>query len=141
MLKNIATSIRPSAYTLKGIHKEMQKSSQPTAFLRKARIIQGQKDLAEIMGSSRNSYRNGCNLYHPDRSWDDEPAKRGEEPALALYYTSFGGLVNAVKYLLSQGPTSTRKVEDSTTTRSRRHRAGATTRSWSCCWARAPDLT
>ena len=43
MLKNIAASIGPAAYTPKGIPKEIQKSSQPTAFLRKARIIQGRR--------------------------------------------------------------------------------------------------
>jgi len=45
----------------------------------------------------KNSYRNCYNLYRPDRPWDGEP--KGE-PASALYYASFGGLVNAVKYLL-----------------------------------------
>jgi hypothetical protein len=50
-----------------------------------------------------SSYRNCYSLYRPDRSWEDEPAKGGEEPASALYYASFGGLINAVKYLLSQG--------------------------------------
>ena len=51
----------------------------------------------------RSSYRNCYSLYRPDRPWDDEPAERGGELASALYYASFGGLVNAVKYLLSQG--------------------------------------
>jgi hypothetical protein len=50
----------------------------------------------------RSSYRNCYSLYRPDRPWEDEPDK-GEEPASALYYASFGGLINAVKYLLSQG--------------------------------------
>ncbi|OCK96816.1 uncharacterized protein K441DRAFT_656827 [Cenococcum geophilum 1.58] len=42
------------------------------------------------------SYKICYSLYRPDQSWD-------EELASALYYASFGGLVNAVKYLLSQG--------------------------------------
>jgi hypothetical protein len=46
----------------------------------------------------RSSYRNCYSLYRPD-----QPAQRGEEPASALYYASFGGLINTVKYLLSQG--------------------------------------
>ena len=33
------------AYTLKGIHKEMLKGQQPTAFIRRARTVQGQRDL------------------------------------------------------------------------------------------------
>ena len=59
--------------------------------------------ITEFFCCHRSSYRNCYNLYRPDQPWDDEPAKRGEEPASALYYASFGGLINAVKYLLSQG--------------------------------------
>ena len=59
--------------------------------------------ITEFFCYHRSSYRNCYNLYRPDQSWDDEPAKRGEEPASALYYASFGGLANAVTYLLSQG--------------------------------------
>ena len=50
-----------------------------------------------------NSYWNCYSLYQPDRPWDNEPAGRQENPAPALYYASFGGLVNAVQYILSQG--------------------------------------
>jgi ankyrin repeat protein len=79
----------------------------------------------------RNSYWNCYSLYQPDRPWylGDEgnslpsnaqanirslgrafppppmcnaPMGR-ENPAPALYYASFGGLVNAVQYILSQG--------------------------------------
>ena len=49
--------------------------------------------------SSRNCYR----LYRPDQPWYHELADRGKEPDSALYYASFGGLVNAVKHLLGQG--------------------------------------
>ncbi|KAI9828833.1 MAG: hypothetical protein M1819_006540 [Sarea resinae] len=48
ILKDIAAIIGPFGYTLKGIHKEIQKGHQPTAFIRRARIIQGQKDLREL---------------------------------------------------------------------------------------------
>jgi ankyrin repeat protein len=57
----------------------------------------------EFFCCHRSSYRNCYSLHRPDRPWDNEPAKGGNEPASALYYASFGGLVNAVKYLLSQG--------------------------------------
>jgi ankyrin repeat protein len=50
----------------------------------------------------RNSYKICYNLHRPDTPWDNEPFKRGKESASALYYASFGGLVNAVKYLLSK---------------------------------------
>ena len=49
-----------------------------------------------------SSYRNCYSLYRPDY-----PGYPGldfrEGPASALYYASFGGLVNTVEYLLSQG--------------------------------------
>jgi hypothetical protein len=59
--------------------------------------------IKEFFCYHRSSYKNCYSLYRPDRSWEDDPAKGGEEPASALYYASFGGLINAVKYLLSQG--------------------------------------
>ena len=45
VLKDLAAVFGPFGYTLKGIHKELIKGRQPTAFIRKARIIQGQKDM------------------------------------------------------------------------------------------------
>ena len=59
--------------------------------------------IKEFFCYHRSSYRNCYSLYSPDRPWDDEPVKRGKEPASALYYASFGGLANAIRYLLSQG--------------------------------------
>jgi ankyrin repeat protein len=59
--------------------------------------------IREFFYYRKSSYRNCYSLYRPDRSWEDEPAKGGKEPAPALYYASFGGLINAVKYLLSRG--------------------------------------
>lgn len=45
VLKDLAAIIGPVGYTLKGVHKEIVKGKQPTAFIRRARIIQGGKDL------------------------------------------------------------------------------------------------
>jgi hypothetical protein len=45
VLKDIAAIVGPFGYTLKGVHKELVKSKQPTKFIRKARIMQGQRDL------------------------------------------------------------------------------------------------
>jgi ankyrin repeat protein len=50
-----------------------------------------------------SSYRNCYSLYRPDQPWKNKPAEGGEELASPLYYASFGGLINAAKYLLSQG--------------------------------------
>ncbi|KAF2812483.1 UDP-Glycosyltransferase/glycogen phosphorylase [Mytilinidion resinicola] len=48
VLKDISAIIGPFAYTFKGIEKELKKGSQPTAFIRRARIIQGQKDFKAL---------------------------------------------------------------------------------------------
>ncbi|KAH6713659.1 hypothetical protein BKA61DRAFT_518360 [Leptodontidium sp. MPI-SDFR-AT-0119] len=45
VLKDLAAIIGPFGYTFKGIHKELHKGSQPTHFIRKARIMEGQRDL------------------------------------------------------------------------------------------------
>ena len=53
VLKDLAALTAPFGYTLKGIHKELVKGQQPTGFIRKARIIQGQKDLRHLQGKER----------------------------------------------------------------------------------------
>jgi hypothetical protein len=45
VLKDLAAIFGPFGYTFKGIHKELLKSKQPTKFIRKARILEGQRDL------------------------------------------------------------------------------------------------
>ncbi|KAK3059854.1 hypothetical protein LTS18_009910 [Coniosporium uncinatum] len=50
VLKDIAAVVAPPAYLMKGLHKEVGKGKQPTAFIRRARIIQGAKDLRELEG-------------------------------------------------------------------------------------------
>ena len=40
-------------YTFKGVHKALLKSKQPTKLIRKARIMQGQRDLGEIEDGER----------------------------------------------------------------------------------------
>ena len=67
----------------------------------KDEILQG--FIREFFCYHRSSYRNCYSLYRPDLPWRDEPAEGGKEPASALYYASFGGLINTIKYLLSQG--------------------------------------
>lgn len=50
VLKDLAAVFGPFAYTLKGVQKEFGKHKQPTHFIRRARIIQGQRDLNELQG-------------------------------------------------------------------------------------------
>lgn len=45
VLKDIAAVIGPIGYTLKGVHKELVKGKKLTAFIRRARMIQGEDDL------------------------------------------------------------------------------------------------
>jgi hypothetical protein len=56
VLKDLAAIIGPFGYTLKGIHKELSKKNQPTHFIRKARIRQGQRDLASLTSDQRKRY-------------------------------------------------------------------------------------
>jgi hypothetical protein len=48
VLKDLAAIFGPFGYTLKGVHKELLKHKQPTYFIRKAQIIQGQRDIDEL---------------------------------------------------------------------------------------------
>ncbi|KFY43397.1 hypothetical protein V495_03964 [Pseudogymnoascus sp. VKM F-4514 (FW-929)] len=52
-LKTLAAVIGPFAYTAKGAQKELHKGQQPTQFLRRARIIQGQRDLVSLSDAER----------------------------------------------------------------------------------------
>ncbi|KAK4695575.1 hypothetical protein P7C71_g2208, partial [Lecanoromycetidae sp. Uapishka_2] len=52
-LKDLAAIIGPFGYTLKGVHKELIKGRQPTAFIRKARMIQGGKDARDLDGMAK----------------------------------------------------------------------------------------
>ena len=53
VLKDLAAIIGPFGYTLKGVHKELIKGRQPTAFIRKARMMQGGEDARELCGVAR----------------------------------------------------------------------------------------
>ena len=48
VLKNISAIVGPFGYTLKGLHKELKKNNQPTHFIRRARIMEGVKDLEDL---------------------------------------------------------------------------------------------
>lgn len=48
VLKDLAAILGPVGYTLKGLHKEMIKKKQPTAFVRRSRMVQGKKDVKAL---------------------------------------------------------------------------------------------
>lgn len=64
VLKDLAAIIGPFGYTLKGVHKELIKSRQPTALIRKARMIQGRKDARALDGMA-----NQRELTKIDAAW------------------------------------------------------------------------
>jgi len=55
ILKDIAALIGPLAYGMKGLNAEYMKRYQPTAYIRRARITQGQLELASLERKSRAS--------------------------------------------------------------------------------------
>lgn len=48
VLKDLAAIFGPFGYTFKGIHKQLLKGHQPTNFIRRARIMEGQRDLGAL---------------------------------------------------------------------------------------------
>jgi hypothetical protein len=58
VLKDIAALIGPGAYLMKGLDAEYMKRYQPTGYLRRARIAQGQKELQLIETQSADVERN-----------------------------------------------------------------------------------
>lgn len=54
-LKNIAAVVGPFGYTLKGIKKQVERRRQPTKHIRRARILQGQKEAAAMETQERDA--------------------------------------------------------------------------------------
>ncbi|KAE9380497.1 glycosyltransferase family 1 protein [Stipitochalara longipes BDJ] len=48
VLKDLSAIIGPFGYTFKGVHKELLKGRQPTKFIRKARMLEGQRDFKAL---------------------------------------------------------------------------------------------
>jgi hypothetical protein len=53
VLKDIAALMGPGSYLMKGLDEEASKKHQPTAFLRRARIIQGQNEVKGLLTESK----------------------------------------------------------------------------------------
>lgn len=83
VLKDLAAIIGPFGYTLKGVHKEIIKNRQPTAFICKARQIQGGKDARELdsMAKEREmakvdaAWRIVCEIRKEDEAQMEEGLK------------------------------------------------------------------
>ncbi|KAI1101553.1 glycosyltransferase family 1 protein [Jackrogersella minutella] len=55
ILKDIAALIGPIGYTLKGITKQLERGKQPLKYLRRARIIQAQREFAALTETERRT--------------------------------------------------------------------------------------
>ena len=76
ILKDLAAIIGPFGYTLKGVHKELIKGRQPTAFIRRARIIQGFRDAQALDDKARQQ-----DLTKIDAAWQIVSEIQKEEKA------------------------------------------------------------
>ena len=89
VLKDLAAIFGPFGYTLKGIHKEMVKGRQPTNFIRKARIIQGRKDLREVNEEERKKaikiVNDGWKIITEVQRGFDEIKNHGVQGRIAMY--------------------------------------------------------
>ena len=61
VLKDLAAIVGPFGYTMKGVHKEIIKGRQPTAFIRRARIVKGIQDLQALDQATRTSQTDKVN--------------------------------------------------------------------------------
>ena len=76
VLKDLAAIIGPFGYTLKGVHKELIKGRQPTAFIRRARILQGGIDARALEGKAKQR-----ELIKMDAAWQIVSEIRKEDKA------------------------------------------------------------
>ena len=77
VLKDLAAIFGPFGYTLKGVHKELIKGRQPTAFIRKARMVQGGKDAQALDDKVKQE-----ELTKIDAAWRIVSEIRKEDEAL-----------------------------------------------------------
>ncbi|EHK98999.1 putative Sterol 3-beta-glucosyltransferase [Glarea lozoyensis 74030] len=65
VLKDLAAIFGPFGYTLKGAHKELMKSKQPTHFIRKAKIVQGQRNFKALSDEEKKKA-----IEQVDHGWE-----------------------------------------------------------------------
>jgi len=83
VLKDLAAIIGPFGYTMTGIHKEIVKTRQPTAFIRRARIIKGLQDVQALDEGLRGKVREKvgaawrivCEIRREEETWRREGVK------------------------------------------------------------------
>lgn len=65
VLKDISAIIGPVGYTLKGIKKQVERRRQPSRLVRRARILQGQREMTELSEDERKS-----RIEAVERGWE-----------------------------------------------------------------------
>ncbi|MCJ1282751.1 hypothetical protein MMC26_002076 [Xylographa opegraphella] len=89
VLKDLAAIIGPFGYTLKGLHKEMRKGRQPTAFIIGARVMQGRKDFAGLNAEARAreiaEVEKGWRIIADVKKEVEEKKNNGIRGRIALY--------------------------------------------------------
>ena len=81
ILKPLGAMVAPVAYTFKGLHKELHKGKQPTAFVRRARIAQGRNEFMNQDGKTLAAYAEkieaACKIVCEIREETERKGKEG----------------------------------------------------------------
>ncbi|MCJ1435394.1 hypothetical protein MMC27_004767 [Xylographa pallens] len=87
VLKDLAAIIGPFGYTMKGLHKELRKGRQPTAFIIHARVMQGRKDFSELDNEAREvaEVEKGWRIIAAVKKEVEEKKNDGIRGHIALY--------------------------------------------------------
>ena len=89
VLKDIAAMVGLPAYAMKGIHQELIKSRQPTRFVRRARIFQGQKELTQLpkheMGEADKRVREAWKVIQAMHKEIDKAKSKGIKGRIQMH--------------------------------------------------------
>lgn len=89
VLKDLAAIFGPFGYTLKGIHKELQKGRQPTHYIEAARMIQGERDFRALNDEERakavEAVARGWRVILDIRHADGEKKARGIKGRIEMH--------------------------------------------------------
>jgi hypothetical protein len=90
ILKDIGAIFAPVGYTFKGVIKQIERRHQPASRIRRARILQGQRELRTVEGGQAEQKRLGSEV---ERRWQ---TMRQLEQALEEQHQEAGGLSNVI---------------------------------------------
>ncbi|KAK7952707.1 Sterol 3-beta-glucosyltransferase UGT80B1 [Apiospora aurea] len=84
VLKPIAAIVSPFGYTLKGISKQLERRHNPARYVRRARIVQAQRDLLELSPAERTAlseetYKGRPHLHYHHQDRNDTGGNNAED--------------------------------------------------------------